>query len=159
MTRVALYARYSTDNQHEASIEDRFRICREDAKSEKWKNCRRLQERRNFGSCSLWGPRSRFGATSQMLLPPVVLTSLGSASNRVLSGGWGGQHASPQKFDACTTIHFSLENFESVDRALGLAVAPALCQALSCSVALAGPTGGPIAKRMQKISYAGKERK
>src|SRR5260370_33364802 len=43
------------------------------------------------------------------------------------AGGWGGQHASPQKFDACTTIHFSLENFESVDLALGLAVAPALC--------------------------------
>src|ERR1700722_19620573 len=27
------------------------------------------------------------------------------------------QHASPQKFDACTTIHFSLENFEQSDRA------------------------------------------
>jgi hypothetical protein len=80
-------------------------------------DCRRLQERRNFGSCSRWGPPSRFGATSQMLLPPVVLTSLGSASNRVLSGGWGGQHASPQKFDACTTIDFSLENFEQSDRA------------------------------------------
>src|ERR1700729_3476926 len=35
MTRVALYARYSTDNQREASIEDRFRICREEAKREK----------------------------------------------------------------------------------------------------------------------------
>jgi DNA invertase Pin-like site-specific DNA recombinase len=37
MTRVALYARYSTHNQREASIEDRFRICREEAKREKWK--------------------------------------------------------------------------------------------------------------------------
>jgi hypothetical protein len=37
MTRVALYARYSTDNQREASIEDQFRICREEAKREKWK--------------------------------------------------------------------------------------------------------------------------
>jgi len=37
MTRVALYARYSTDNQREASIEDRFRICHEEAKREKWK--------------------------------------------------------------------------------------------------------------------------
>ena len=37
MTRVALYARYSTDNQREASIEDRFRICREEVKREKWK--------------------------------------------------------------------------------------------------------------------------
>jgi hypothetical protein len=37
MTRVALYARYSTDNQREASIEDRFRIFREEVKREKWK--------------------------------------------------------------------------------------------------------------------------
>nr|WP_227285913.1 recombinase family protein [Boseongicola sp. H5] len=35
--RVALYARYSSDNQREASIEDQFRICREQAKREKWK--------------------------------------------------------------------------------------------------------------------------
>lgn len=37
MTRIALYARYSSDNQREASIEDQFRICRERAKREKWK--------------------------------------------------------------------------------------------------------------------------
>ncbi|WP_414735979.1 recombinase family protein [Ensifer adhaerens] len=37
MTRVALYARYSSDNQREASIEDQFRICREQATREKWK--------------------------------------------------------------------------------------------------------------------------
>ncbi|MCD1637047.1 recombinase family protein, partial [Martelella mediterranea] len=37
MMRVALYARYSSDNQREASIEDQFRICREQAKREKWK--------------------------------------------------------------------------------------------------------------------------
>ena len=37
MTRVALYARYSSDNQREASIEDQMRICREQAKREKWK--------------------------------------------------------------------------------------------------------------------------
>ncbi len=37
MTRVALYARYSSDNQREASIEDQIRICREQAKREKWK--------------------------------------------------------------------------------------------------------------------------
>ena len=37
MTRVALYARYSSDNQREASIEDQLRICREEAKREKWK--------------------------------------------------------------------------------------------------------------------------
>lgn len=37
MVRVALYARYSSDNQRAASIEDQFRICREHAKREKWK--------------------------------------------------------------------------------------------------------------------------
>ncbi|TBN12846.1 recombinase family protein [Agrobacterium cavarae] len=37
MPRVALYARYSSDNQREASIEDQLRICREQAKREKWK--------------------------------------------------------------------------------------------------------------------------
>ncbi len=37
MTRVALYARYSSDNQREASIDDQFRICREQATREKWK--------------------------------------------------------------------------------------------------------------------------
>ena len=37
MNRVALYARYSSDNQRAASIEDQMRICREQAKREKWK--------------------------------------------------------------------------------------------------------------------------
>ncbi|PRA84988.1 recombinase family protein [Ochrobactrum sp. MYb29] len=37
MTRVALYARYSSDNQRAASIEDQVRICREQAKRENWK--------------------------------------------------------------------------------------------------------------------------
>src|SRR3546814_3240297 len=37
MTRAALYARYSSDNQSVASIEDQFRICRDQATREKWK--------------------------------------------------------------------------------------------------------------------------
>src|SRR2546429_3700189 len=36
MPKVALYARYSTDNQSVASIEDQFRICREHAGKERW---------------------------------------------------------------------------------------------------------------------------
>ncbi len=36
MTRVALYARYSSDNQSVSSIEDQFRICRDQATREKW---------------------------------------------------------------------------------------------------------------------------
>ncbi|MDP2619564.1 MAG: recombinase family protein [Hyphomicrobiales bacterium] len=37
MTRVALYARYSSDNQSVASIDDQFRICRDHAARERWK--------------------------------------------------------------------------------------------------------------------------
>ena len=36
MTRVALYAWHSSDNQRDASIEDQLRICREKAEREKW---------------------------------------------------------------------------------------------------------------------------
>lgn len=36
MTRVALYARYSSENQSESSIEDQFRLCLEQAKRERW---------------------------------------------------------------------------------------------------------------------------
>ena len=34
--RVALYARYSSDNQRDASIEDQFRICRAHAEKNGW---------------------------------------------------------------------------------------------------------------------------
>jgi site-specific DNA recombinase len=36
MTRVAIYARYSSDNQNAASIDDQFRVCRERATQEQW---------------------------------------------------------------------------------------------------------------------------
>ena len=41
MTRVAIYARYSTDLQREASIEDQIRVCQDRARREGWKvvNC------------------------------------------------------------------------------------------------------------------------
>ena len=35
--RAALYARYSSDQQRAASIEDQFRVCREHAEREGWK--------------------------------------------------------------------------------------------------------------------------
>jgi len=37
MPAVALYARYSSDHQREASIEDQLRICRERALREGWR--------------------------------------------------------------------------------------------------------------------------
>ena len=37
MLSVALYARYSSDNQRDASIEDQLRLCRERAEREGWR--------------------------------------------------------------------------------------------------------------------------
>jgi site-specific DNA recombinase len=37
MTRVALYARYSSNNQRDASIEDQLRLCRDYASRQNWK--------------------------------------------------------------------------------------------------------------------------
>lgn len=34
--KVAIYARYSSENQREASIADQFRICREFARRQGW---------------------------------------------------------------------------------------------------------------------------
>jgi hypothetical protein len=101
MTRVALYARYSTDNQREASIEDRFRICREEAKREKWKIVGAYRNAGISGRVHYWVP----GPGSAQLHR--------CSCRQSFSRHWAlPQHASPQKFDACTTIHFSLENFE-----------------------------------------------
>jgi site-specific DNA recombinase len=36
MSRVALYARYSSDHQREASIEDQLRLCHERVAREGW---------------------------------------------------------------------------------------------------------------------------
>jgi len=36
MTRVALYARYSSDHQRDASIEDQLRLCREHSEHQGW---------------------------------------------------------------------------------------------------------------------------
>ena len=47
MTKVAIYARYSSDNQREASIEDQIRLCREYAEREGWSGCCQLNEGRS----------------------------------------------------------------------------------------------------------------
>ncbi len=41
MTAAAIYARYSSDLQRDASIEDQIRLCKERAKREGWRviNC------------------------------------------------------------------------------------------------------------------------
>ena len=44
MTRVALYARYFSDNQSVSSIEGQFRISRDQAAREKWKVVRAYKD-------------------------------------------------------------------------------------------------------------------
>ncbi|MDZ5697507.1 recombinase family protein [Chelativorans sp. M5D2P16] len=57
MTRVALYARYSSDNQREASIEDQFRLCEEHAAREGWQIVERHSDAAISGSSTILRPR------------------------------------------------------------------------------------------------------
>lgn len=50
MTRVALYARYSSDNQREASIEDQLRLCRLHAERQSWTIVDSYQDRAVSGA-------------------------------------------------------------------------------------------------------------
>lgn len=56
MSRVALYARYSSDNQREASIEDQFRLCREHAVRERWQVTTTYQDAALSGSSTILRP-------------------------------------------------------------------------------------------------------
>lgn len=53
MTRVALYARYSSDNQREASIVDQFRLCDEHARREGWQVAGSYQDAAISGSSTI----------------------------------------------------------------------------------------------------------
>lgn len=50
MTRVALYARFSSENQREASIDDQFRNCENFAKREGWEIVERFEDRAISGT-------------------------------------------------------------------------------------------------------------
>jgi len=50
MTKVAVYARYSSDKQREASIEDQFRLCEERAAREDWKVTRTYSDQAMSGA-------------------------------------------------------------------------------------------------------------
>ncbi|WP_331000131.1 recombinase family protein [Acetobacter garciniae] len=56
MTRVALYARYSSDNQSESSIEDQFRLCREHAARERWRVGETYQDAAISGASTILRP-------------------------------------------------------------------------------------------------------
>ena len=55
MTRVAIYARYSTDNQREASIEDQFRLCKLHAEAEGWDIAGQYKDHATSGASMLRG--------------------------------------------------------------------------------------------------------
>lgn len=56
MSRVALYARYSSDNQREASIEDQLRLCREQAGREHWRVTGTYQDAAISGASTVLRP-------------------------------------------------------------------------------------------------------
>jgi site-specific DNA recombinase len=51
--RAAIYARYSSDNQHDASIEDQIRLCRERAEKEGWEIVGQYKDHAISGSSML----------------------------------------------------------------------------------------------------------
>ena len=53
MMRAVIYARYSSDNQREASIEDQLRICKERVAAEGWELVQVFQDRALSGASSL----------------------------------------------------------------------------------------------------------
>ena len=55
MTRIAIYARYSSDQQREASIEDQFRLCRERADAEGWAITGQYKDHASSGASMLRG--------------------------------------------------------------------------------------------------------
>ena len=56
MTRVAIYARYSSDHQRKASIEDQVRICEEQAKRENYQICHHYKDSAISGASLLLRP-------------------------------------------------------------------------------------------------------
>lgn len=56
MSRVAPYARSSSDKQREASIEDQFRLCREHAARERWQIYTTYQDAALSGSSTILRP-------------------------------------------------------------------------------------------------------
>jgi site-specific DNA recombinase len=59
--RVAIYARYSSDNQRDASIADQFGVCREFAQRQGWHIEREYSDR---DAAAIWlpGPHARGAA-------------------------------------------------------------------------------------------------
>ena len=75
MTRVALYARYSSDQQREASIEDQLRVCRLYAGKQGWTVVDSYQDRAVSGAS---------------LIRPGIQALLGRRAPRWLRRGAGG---------------------------------------------------------------------
>lgn len=78
MTRVALYARYSSDNQRDASIENQLRQCRERAAREGWT----VVERPRM-PLSAFSPRCCHVLTiADVIVPPLNLIGVENAESR-----------------------------------------------------------------------------
>ncbi|GJL76074.1 MAG: hypothetical protein NMNS02_21800 [Nitrosomonas sp.] len=58
MQKVAIYARYSSDLQSDASIEDQIRVCSVRAKQEGWEIINTYTDQESAGQ-ALCGPESR----------------------------------------------------------------------------------------------------
>ncbi|WP_249211887.1 recombinase family protein [Gluconobacter cerinus] len=110
MVRVALYARYSSDNQRAASIEDQFRICREHAKREKWKVVSAYKDAGISGSSMILRPdleeRVLAGLKHKLMTPEAAAAAMKAYTEetnrlnherRANSAGWKAELAKVEK--------------------------------------------------------------
>src|SRR5688572_7632750 len=91
--KVAIYARYSSDNQRDASIADQLRICREFAARQGWtvvqeftdhaiSGAFRFVRRRSKGATCCSRSSAGGGRTSSVFAPIAVTTTSWFASTR-----------------------------------------------------------------------------
>lgn len=92
MIRVALYARYSSENQRDASIEDQLRQCRERAAHEGWAVVDSYSDRAISGASLVRAGIQELPADAQTGRFGVVLSE---TMDRISRGGRGGRLQTP----------------------------------------------------------------
>jgi hypothetical protein len=82
--KVALYARYPSDNQRDASIADQLRLCRAYAERQSWTICEEYTDYAVSGASLL---RGLPGADARSAEPPIRCVTRAAGTKNVLTFG------------------------------------------------------------------------
>jgi DNA invertase Pin-like site-specific DNA recombinase len=95
--KIALYARYSTDNQRDASIADQFRVCRGYAEKQGWQIFDEYSDHAIFGASLLRAGIQALIADALRGLLQIVLAEawIGSPATRKTSPGFSSEWFTP----------------------------------------------------------------